>query len=128
MAGKKRLTNREKRINAEVKKEMQSKGMIPPDKPRLNRKKFIEEAEAAWNGRDRECLVWDAYLMQAFGYMLGHREYRKGWGISLEAVGAAKVLKAALRLREFHKELKERGEHEYKVVDQYNYIKDILDA
>ena len=42
--------------------------------------------------------------------------------------GAAKVLKIAMRLREFSEELQAKGEHEYKVVDQYNYIKDILDA
>lgn len=47
---------------------------------------------------------------------------------SLEAVGAAKVLKLAMRLREFSEELKAKGEHEYKLADQYNYIKDILDA
>lgn len=47
---------------------------------------------------------------------------------SLEAVGAAKVLKLAIRLREFSEEVREKGEHEYKLVDQYNYIKDILDA
>lgn len=65
MAKKKRLTNKQKKLNAEVKKELQEKGVIPPDKPKLNRKQFIEEA---------------------------------------------------------------KGEHEYKVIDQYNYIKDILDA
>ncbi len=29
---------------------------------------------------------------------------------------------------EAKKELQAKGEHEYKVADQYNYIKDILDA
>lgn len=123
---KKRLTNRQKKLNAEAKKELQAKGVIPPDKPKLNRKKFIEEAEAEWNNRDKECFVWDVYMMQAMSYMLGHME--KGMRLSREAVGAAKVLKIAMRLREFSEGLKAKGEHEYKVVDQYNYIKDILDA
>ncbi|MCX4305252.1 MAG: hypothetical protein OSJ69_05555 [Acetatifactor sp.] len=125
MAKKKRLTNREKKLHAEAKKELQAKGVIPPDKPKLNRKKFIDEAKAEWNSRE-ECYVWDAYMMQAMSYMLGHME--KGMRLSREAVGAAKVLKIAMRLREFSEELKAKGEHEYKVVDQYNYIKDILDA
>lgn len=123
---KKRLTNRQKKLNAEAKKELQAKGVIPPDKPKLNRKKFIEEAKAEWNNQDKECFVWDVYMMQAMSYMLGHME--KGMRLSREAVGAAKVLKIAMRLREFSEGLKAKGEHEYKVVDQYNYIKDILDA
>lgn len=123
---KKRLTNRERKLRAEAKKELQAEGIIPPDKPRLNRKKFIEEAEAEWNGRDKECFAWDIYIVQAMSYMLGHME--KGMRLSREAVGAAKVLKIAMRLREFYEGLKARGEHEYKLADQYNYIKDILDA
>lgn len=126
MAKKKRLTNREKKLNAEIKKELQEKGVISPDKPKLYRKRFIEEAEAEWNSRDKECFVWDMYLMEAVSYMLGHME--PGMRLSREAVGAAKVLKIAVRLREFSEGLKARGEHEYKVIDQYNYIKDILDA
>lgn len=126
MAKKKRLTNKEKKLNAEIKKELQEKGVIPPDKPKLNRKKFIEETRTEWNSRDKECFVWDVYLMEALSYMLGHMD--KGMRLSREAVGAAKVLKIAMRLREFSEELKARGEHEYKVIDQYNYIKDILDA
>lgn len=126
MAKKKRLTNREKKLNAETKKRLQEQGILPPDKPKLNRKKFIEDAQCEWNNRDKECFVWDVYLMQAMSYMLGHVE--KGGRISPEAVGAAKVLKLAIRLREFSEELKAKGEHEYKLVDQYNHIKDILDA
>lgn len=100
--------------------------MLPPDKQKLNRKKFIEEAQAEWNNRDEEFFAWNVYLMQAISYMLGHLD--KSGMASLEAVGAAKVLKLAVRLREFSGELKAKGKHEYKVVDQYNYIKDILDA
>ena len=55
MAKKKRLTNREKKDRAEFKKQMQEKGILPLDKPKLNRKKFIEEAREEWNGRDSEC-------------------------------------------------------------------------
>lgn len=126
MAKKKRLTNKEKQARADFKKRMQEQGILPPDKPKLNRKKFVEEAQAEWNNRDKECFMWEMYLMQAMSYMLGHVE--KGGRVSPEAVGAAKVLKVAMKLREFSEELKAKGEHEYKVVDQYNYIKDILDA
>lgn len=56
---KKRLTQREKKANAAFKKEMQEKGILPPDKPRLNREKYIKEAVEEWNGRSMDCRVWD---------------------------------------------------------------------
>ena len=40
---RKRLTQREKDENLRFKKEMQKKGILPPDKPRLKRKRFAEE-------------------------------------------------------------------------------------
>lgn len=126
MEKRKRMTNREKRYRAELKKKWQEEGILPPDKPKLNRKKFIEETKAEWNSREKRCFVWELYLMEAFSYMLGHVD--QGSRLSREAVGAAKVLKLAMRLREFSEELKARGEKQYKLVDQYDFIKDILDA
>ena len=41
--GKKRLTQREKAERAAIKKQLQADGVLPPDKPRLNRKKFARE-------------------------------------------------------------------------------------
>jgi len=126
LAKTKKLTNKEKKYNAQLKKQMQEKGILPPDKPRLNRKKFIEEAKAEWQSRDMKCL-WDVYLVEAISYMLIDKE-----GISrrasLEAVGAAKILKLAVRLRKFTEMVRERGDSEYKVIEQYEYIKDILYA
>lgn len=127
MAKNKRLTNKEKQARAELKKRMQDKGVLPLDKPKLNRKKFIDEAREEWNGRSSDCFIWEHYLMDAISYMLCQREGMSSRA-SLEAVGAAKVLKLAIRLREFSEEVRKKGEHEYKLVDQYNYIKDILDA
>lgn len=119
------MTNREKQERAAMKKRLQDEGLIPPNKPRLNRKRFIEEAEAEWNGRDLECLIWDLYIMRALFYVMGHGRAR---GISPEAVGAAKVLKVAMRLRRFELELKENGRDKYSYMEQYEYIKDILNA
>lgn len=127
MAKKKRLTNKERLARADFKKRMQEQGILPPDKPKLNRKKFIEEARTEWNGRSNDCYIWEHYLMEAVSYILCQREGMSSRA-SLEAVGAAKVLKLAMRLREFSEELKAKGEHEYKLANQYNYIKDILDA
>lgn len=126
MAAKKRMTNKEKQARAAAKKRLQAEGILPPDKPRLNRKQFIEETIAEWEGRDKEgYLVWNLYLMRAVFCMMSHRNAGK---ITLEAVGAAKVLKLAMKLREFDLELKKQGRNEYTVGEQYEYIKDIINA
>ncbi len=125
MAKKKRMTNREKQERAAMKKRLQAEGLIPPDKPRLNRKRFIEEAEAEWNGRDLECLIWDLYIMRALFYVLGCGSAKR---ISPEAVGAAKILKLAIRLHRFEAELKENGRDKYTVGELHEYIKDIINA
>ena len=128
VAKNKRLTNKEEAGKGQSSRRgCRTKGVLPPDKPKLNRKKFIDEAREEWNGRSSDCFIWEHYLMDAISYMLCQREGMSSRA-SLEAVGAAKVLKLAIRLREFSEEVREKGEHEYKLVDQYNYIKDILDA
>lgn len=125
-AKKKRLTQKEKKQNAEIKKELQEKGIIPPDKPRLNRKKFVDGAMEEWNNRP-QCYIWDSYLLEALSFIIGRTEGRN-FRVSREAVGAAKVLKLAIRLYRFHMKLKEKGRTEYKVVEELEYIRDILDA
>lgn len=127
MAVKRKLTKREKKANAAFKKEMQEKGILPPDKPRLNREKYIKEAVEEWSGRNVDCMIWDIYLERATNWMIGHVE-RRGLRRSLEAVGAAKVLKIAVRLEKFSRELKEKGQTQYKLNEEYDYIKDIMDA
>lgn len=124
---KKRLTSREKRSNARIKKELQAEGVLPPDKPKLNRKKFIEEAMNEWNSRDKDVFVWELYLAEAFSLMLGHVE-KRSLRTSLEAVGAAKVLKLALRLREFSKKLQGEGRDKYTAGEKCEFVKDIIDA
>lgn len=124
MAKRKHMSNREKQERAAIKKRLQEEGILPPDKPRLNRKRFIEEAIGEWEGRDGG-LVWNAYLAQAVFYMLGHSSKGK---ITPEAIGAAKILKLAMRFRKFELELKEQGRSEYTVGEQYEYIKDIINA
>lgn len=59
VAKNKRLTNKEKQARAEFKKRMQDKGVLPLDKPKLNRKKFIDEARKEWNGRSSDCFIWE---------------------------------------------------------------------
>ncbi len=125
-AKKERLTQREKKRNAKIKKELQKKGVVPPDKPRLNRKKFIDEAMKEWNDRPESCM-WEYYLIRAFGFIIAKTE-RRSLRVSQEAVGAAKVLKLAIRLHQFSDKLKKEGRTEYTVSEQLEYIRDILEA
>lgn len=127
MAGKK-LTAREKKLRAMVKKQLQTEGTIPPDKPRLNRKKFINDTIAEWNNRDKSMFGWELYLIEAFGYVMAKTEKNSINRPSPEAVGAAKVLKLALRLREFSKKLQEEDRDKYTAQERFDYVEDILDA
>ena len=150
VAKTKRLSNRQKAENARFKKEMQEKGILPPDKPRLNRRKYVEEARQEWNDRDSDCFAWEIYLYQAVSIMLGavDRQLR----VTPEAVGVAKItsrsspviplfanlgiclvgvakcLKLAIRLKEFSDHLKVEGKTTYTLGEQLEYIKDILEA
>ena len=99
----KRMSKREKVIRAKAKRELQKEGILPPNKPKLNRKKYIKEAEAAWDNRDKNMFGWEYYLVRGIYLIMMQREGLSTRS-SLEAVGAAKVL------------------------NYYNYIKDILEA
>ena len=123
-----RMTEREKKERARLKKELQKKGFLPPDKKPLNREKFIKEAEFEWNSKPYDStLVWSYWLLKAFEIMMGHTE-RKNMRVSAEAIGAAKVLKLAIRMRAFHKKTEAEGKREYKLSELFDYIKDIYEA
>ncbi len=122
----KRLTNREKQHHKEIKKELQEAGVLSPDKPRLNRKKFIDEAKAAWDDRDKEFPFWETLIINASSYVMAHPA-RKGKGMTLEAVGVAKVFMVALRIQEFQSKLEQQGKIYYNKFDEYDFIKDILE-
>ena len=126
MAARKKLTNAEKKRNALAKKRLQAEGILPPDKPKLNRKQFVEEARQEWNDKNPECYIWDLYLIEAISLMLGAKD--KNYRVSQEEVGVAKALKLAIRLKEFSDKLKTEGRNTYTVGEKYEFIKDILDA
>lgn len=122
---KKKLTQKEKKWNAEFKKEMIASGCRQPDKPRLNRKKYTEEALEEWQNREY-CSVWEIYLSQAIGIMLGHTD--RNFKLTQEAVGAAKILKLAIRLREYEQRVNAEGRKEYTAGELYEEIRDIIKA
>lgn len=120
------MTKREIKERAKIKKSLQAKGILPPDKKKLNRKKFIDEAREEWEKRDLGFTLWDFYIQQALVWMTSYTD--RNLRPSPQAVGAAKVYKIALRFKEFEDEKKRLGETKYKFKELYESLKDIMEA
>lgn len=122
----KKMTAKEKAERAKVKKELQADGIIPLDKKPLNRKKFIEETTTEF-AREYDDSAYDMliYLLEAVQVMMAHGTIKEKH--SLQAVGATKSLKIAVRLKRFSEKLKTEGRTTYKLKEKYEYIKDIID-
>ena len=104
---KKRLTQREKAERAKAKKWAQENGLLPPDKPRLNRRKFAAEVVAEF--RSMDVFVADYYLRQAIFYMVS-ADMKE---VTAEQVGVLKALKLAIETKRFMERLKAEGRETY---------------
>ena len=98
-AKSKRLTNKEKALKAKVKKELQEQGLLPPDKPRLNRRKFAKEINLM-NPMD---VFWfhNALTLVTAGTDV--------LPITSEQVGVFKLMKITAEIKKFHEETKKIG-------------------
>lgn len=109
---RKRLSQREKDENARIKKELQEEGIIPPDKPRLNRRKFAKEVMKEWDDfMPMDLWVRGLCLDRAIACMISS-EMKK---ITPEQVGVLKLLKMAIEMKKFSDELKAEGRMEYTI-------------
>lgn len=113
---KKRMTQREKAENVRIKKEMQQEGILPPDKPRLNRKKFAQETIAEFEQMD--VLTADVYLRRAVYCMVSDKMTK----VSAEQVGVLKLLKIAVESEKFMKALKEEDREKYSVKEYIDTV------
>lgn len=105
--GKKRMTRREKDMRAQAKKELQAKGVLPPDKPRLNRRKFAKEVWAEYEAMDP--FRREFFLLKAIGCMVGPDMLK----VTPEEVGVLKMLKVAVEMDKFSQRLKAEGRDSY---------------
>ena len=106
----KRLTQREKAERAAIKKQLQADGVLPPNKPRLNRKKFAREAFEAFEAfYTSEPIRAELSLIKAIGFMVGPDMM----AVSPEEVGVLKVLKMAVEYDAFLKRLEREGRGKY---------------
>lgn len=109
MTKQKRLTKKEIALRAEAKKRLQKDGILPPDKPRLNRKKFAREVMAEFGEMD--VFAADVYLRKAIGCMVSADMPR----VSEEQVGVLKLLKIAVETQKFMKALEAEGRTQYTI-------------
>lgn len=117
MQKRKKLSKREIAERAQVKKQLQAEGILPPDKTPLNRKRFAQEVRAAWEEADGPLY---AYVMRAIGWMLPFENARK---VTPEQIGVLKLLKIALATKRFEDELPE-GTHQY---NSYDFYKEVVE-
>ncbi len=117
----KRITNKEKAFRAEVKKELQGKGILPPNKPKLNRKKFAEDV---WKEFSEECIGFEGVIEfhQCIGIMVSDKMRR----VNEEQVGVLKLMKIAVEVRRFKKRLKEEGRSDYTIGELMDVVSPIL--
>lgn len=116
---KKRLTQREKAMNARVKKELREKGLIPPPKARLNRKKFARETWDEFNAfLKTDYIRAETALLKSIGFMVGPDLPE----ITPEQVGVLKLLRLAMEYDKFRRELETEGHREYALGELFDKV------
>lgn len=117
----KKLTNAEKKVNKEIRAELREKGILPPVKPKLNRKKFAQEVREEW---EKNGDIF--YLIRGLGCIIPSGEFDTK--ITPEQIGALKVMKLAMEIKKFEENLKAKGENQYNAMDFYkDVIAPVLD-
>ena len=109
---KKRLTQREKAERAAAKKRLQARGVLPPNKPRLNRKKFAQETWAEWTALLAEDRLRAAMaLCRAVSFTTAPELLE----VTPEQVGILKAIKIAVEYEKFLRKLEAEGRSDYTV-------------
>ena len=111
-AKKKRLTQREKAARAAAKKRLQARGVLPPDKPRLNRKKFAQETWAEWTALLAENRLRAAMaLCRAVSFTTAPELLE----VTPEQVGILKAMKIAVEYEKFLQKLEAEDRSDYSI-------------
>ena len=109
---KKRLTQRERAERAAAKKRLQARGVLPPDKPRLNRKKFAQETWAEWTALLAENRLGAAMaLCRAVSFTTDSELLE----VTPEQVGILKAMKIAVEYEKFLQKLETEGRSDYSI-------------
>ena len=117
----KKLTNKEKQFNKERRTEWRDKGILPPIKPKLNRRKFAKEVVAEFR---ESCGSFDdlAYIHSAIRWMTPSVGKSSKIKVTAEEVGVLKMLKIAIEIKKFEQGIKADGGREYSYMDLYEKV------
>ena len=111
-AKKKRLTQREKAERAAAKKRLQARGVLPPDKPRLTRKKCAQETWAEWTALLAENRLRAAMaLCRAVSFTTAPELLE----VTPEQVGILKAMKIAVEYEKFLQKLEAEDRSDYSI-------------
>lgn len=113
----KKMTAAEKKQNKEFRERMRAAGVLPPVKPKLNRKKFLQEAFVAYE--ELETYGDTFYLCKAISCMVSRNQEKD---ITSEQVGVLKVLKLAAAIKDFERSKLDTGETTYSVGEFYEQV------
>lgn len=127
---KKKLTNAQKNFNREVKKDLQERGILPPDKKRLNRKQFALDVLGIVHSDNFNFYDIYPYTIKAFIWMIPSLD-DKGKiirNVTSEQVGVIKVLKLSFELEKFWKKKGDEGISKVTLQELYDeVVKPIID-
>lgn len=124
MAEKKRkkLTQKEKAERAAVKKSLQEKGLIPPNKKPLNRRKFAKEVREEFESHEG---LRRYRLFEALGWMVPSEIQTEP--VTPEQVGVLKLMKIALELERFYEKLAAEGREKYSLEEVWAVVRPIIE-
>ncbi|GMQ61172.1 addiction module toxin RelE [Vallitalea maricola] len=115
----KRMTIKEKEANKRFRAEMRAKGVLPPVKPRLNRRKFANEV----NKEFEDFSVYEnaLYITEAIVFMTPSNTGIKK-DIDLQEIGVLKMMKIAMEIKKYKENLIKQGETKYNPMDLFEEV------
>lgn len=96
---------------------LRQRGVLPPVKPKLNRKKFAQETIKEFEDFGRISDM--AYLYEAIGWMLPSL---MGRTVTPEQVGVLKMLRLAMDIKKYLKNKQDQGETTYDTLELYETV------
>lgn len=115
------MSDRQKKERATIRKDLRARGMIPPTKKPLNRKKYIQEAEQDVD-KTLDGIAYGHYMSIGISLVLAWNHDHP----TLEGVGIAKAMKIACEVKRLLAEKGEGGSCTYDEI--FDRAKPILNA
>lgn len=95
---------------------MIAEGLLPPPKPRLNRKKFAEEVKEEF--KEMNSYEDFYYVAQAISMMSPSRKHK----ISSEELGVLKMMKLSMEIKKFIKEKTAAGKDSFDPMELFEEV------